>query len=88
MKMCGIGLVVGIGMGLVVVMLFELIDDRMHAEREIKGALSVPLVSEIPVIAAAPGDRSGPKKRLLGWAMTVLVLSCILAGSAFSYLHG
>jgi len=88
MKMCGIGLVVGLGMGLVVVMLFELIDDRMHAEREIKGALSVPLVSEIPVIAAAPGDRSGPKKRLLGWAMTVLVLSCILAGSAFSYLHG
>ena len=36
LKFCGMGIVAGLGLGCLVVFLFEFLDDRMHGEKEIK----------------------------------------------------
>jgi hypothetical protein len=87
LKFCGIGLGVGLALGLIVVGSFEVMDDRMHSEKEIKLLLPVAVLSEIPEIVNPADERAGKKKLVLGWAMTAVVAAIILAGSAFSYLR-
>ncbi|HTT18304.1 MAG TPA: hypothetical protein VMG82_05140, partial [Candidatus Sulfotelmatobacter sp.] len=88
LKFCGMGLGVGIALGLVVVALLEMMDDRLYSEKEIKDLLPVSVIAEIPVIVN-PADEVRAKRTLwLGWATAAVVLMTILAGSAFSYLRG
>ena len=63
-------------------------DDRLHSETEIKKLLPVPVICEIPVITG-PRDGQIPDQEGWGrWTAAALVISAILAGSVFSYLHG
>jgi len=87
LKLCGIGLGVGLALGIVVVCGFEMMDDRLHTDREIKALLPIAIISEIPEIVNPSEERSLKRKMALGWAMSALVAATILAGSAFSYLH-
>ena len=87
LKFCGIGVGVGMAFGILVVAGLEVMDDRLHSEKEIKALLPIAVISEIPEVVSAL-DESRVKKRLvLGWATVALVAATILAGSAFSYLH-
>jgi polysaccharide chain length determinant protein (PEP-CTERM system associated) len=88
LKFCGIGLGAGLALGLIVVVAFEFLDDRMHTEEEIKGLLPMAILAEIPEIVMPSDERVRKKRMVLGWAMAALVLGMILAGSAFSYLRG
>ena len=88
LKFCGIGLVVGIALGLLVVGGFELLDGRIYSEKEITDILPVAVLSEVPEIVTPSDERRGRKRKMLGWAMAVVVFGAILAGSAFSFLHG
>jgi polysaccharide chain length determinant protein (PEP-CTERM system associated) len=88
LKFCGIGLGVGIVLGLLVVGGFELLDDRMHSEKEITDILPMAVLSEVPEIVTSSDEQTRKKKTMIGWAMAVVVLGTILAGSAFSFLHG
>ena len=81
----------GLGMGVIVAGAFELLDDRLHDEKQLKNELKklVPaeVVAEIPVIVN-PSDLEGAKRKTwLGWATAALVFSTILIGSAFSYFY-
>jgi polysaccharide biosynthesis transport protein len=88
LKFCGLGLVVGLALGAGVVASFELMDDRVYNEKELKDLLPVTVISEIPVIEN-PFDEQRNKRRIrLGWATAALVFASIVAGSAVSYLHG
>jgi polysaccharide biosynthesis transport protein len=87
LKFCGIGLGVGFVLGLLVAGGFEVMDNRMHSEKEIKTLLPMAILSEIPEIVSPSDERSGKKKRVLGWTMAALVVATILAGSVISYLH-
>jgi hypothetical protein len=88
LKFCGIGLVVGLALGFVVVAVFEFIDDRLHAEKDIKALLPIAVISEIPDIVSPLDEQNSKKKLTFGWAMAALVVATILAGSAFSLIHG
>lgn len=88
LKFCGIGLLIGLVLGIVVVAGSETIDDRLHEAKEIKKLLPVEVIGEIPVIVTDSDARSAKRKLLLGWSMASLVLAAILAGSLFSYLRG
>jgi polysaccharide chain length determinant protein (PEP-CTERM system associated) len=88
LKFCGIGLGVGIALGLLVVGGFELLDDRMHSEKEITDILPVAVLSEVPEIVTPSDEQSKKKRYVVGWATAVVVFCVILAGSAFSFLHG
>ena len=87
LKFCGIGLGVGLALGFVLVGGLEVMDDRLHSEKEIKTLLPMAVISEIPEIMSPLDERSSKKKIMFGWTLTALVVATILAGSAFSYLH-
>ncbi len=87
LKFCEIGLGLGLVFGLVVVVVCEFMDDRLHSEKEIKLLLPVAILTEIPVIVSPADERRSKRKMFLGWAMAAFSVITILAGSAFSYLH-
>jgi polysaccharide biosynthesis transport protein len=87
LKMCALGFVVGTVLGALFVGILEFLDDRLHSDREIKKLLPAAIVSEVPEILTANDKDRSARKIVFGWAMAALVLICILAGSAFSYLH-
>jgi polysaccharide biosynthesis transport protein len=88
LKFCIVGVAVGIGLGCLVVFLFEFLDDRLHSEKEMKSLLSMQVISEIPEVQS-PSDLLSQKKRLAwGWALTAVVCVVIVMGSAYSYLRG
>jgi len=88
LKFCGIGIGVGLALGAIVVGAFEMMDDRLYVEKEIKELIPVPVILEIPAIVNAMDEQSKKKKSLLGWATAAVVVFSILAGSAFSFLRG
>lgn len=88
LKFCGMGLLAGIGLGVIVVVLFELIDDRLHSEKEIKSLLPIAVLSEIPEIKGPLEEQKEKRRLTLGWATAAFVVATILVGSAFSYLRG
>lgn len=88
LKFCGIGLGIGIALGVVVAGAFEMMDDRIHDEKELQKLLPVAVISEIPTVVV-PGDvRRDRRMALIGWATAAFVSVTILVGSAFSYLRG
>jgi len=87
LKFCGMGLGIGLALGAAVAGAFEMADDRVYSEAEIKGLLPVPVISEIPVIVTAEDKQISKRKAWLGWVVAGIVVVTILAGSAFSYLH-
>jgi polysaccharide chain length determinant protein (PEP-CTERM system associated) len=87
-KFCGVGLGVGLMLGFVVAAAFEIMDDRLYSEKEIKDLIPVAIISEIPEIANLSDQQANKRKMWLGWAMAALVFAAIVAGSTFTYLHG
>lgn len=87
LKMCGMGFVAGTMLGALFVGILEFLDDRLHSDKEIKKMLPAAVISEVPEILTANDKNRGARRIVFGWAMAALVLICILAGSAFSYLH-
>lgn len=88
LKFCGFGLAAGLVLGCGVVAAFEMLDDRLHSEKEIKEILPVAVISEIPVITNLSDEQNAKRKVWLGWVTAAVVFATILMGSAFSYLHG
>ena len=87
LKFCGLGLLIGIVLGIVVAGGFEFLDDRLHTEKEIKALLPIAVISQIPEIVTPADERKSKKKLALGWAASAVVVGAILAGSVFSFLH-
>ena len=88
LKFCGIGLAFGLALGVVIVGIFEFLDDRLHNASEIRKLLPADVIGEIPTIVNASDAREANRRVWLGWATAALVFVTILAGSAFSYLRG
>lgn len=88
LNFCGIGLLFGLALGAATVALFEYLDDRLHTDREIEDMLPIGVLSEIPEILRPDDERRRKRIAMLGWAAAASVAVIILAGTAFSYLHG
>ena len=87
LKMCGVGLVAGIALGMLTVFLLEFMDDRIYSDQELKNIIPANVICEIPLMLDPSDTKRGKRKTVLGWAMATLVIVVILSGSAFSYLH-
>jgi len=85
---CGMGLGIGVALGLSVVGIFEMFDDRLHTTKDIRKLLPVEVIGEIPLIESRSDARIAKRWVWLRWTTAGLVLVTILAGSAFSYLRG
>ncbi len=72
LKFCGIGLGVGLALGVVVAGAFEMMDDRIHDEKELQKLLPVGVIAEIPAIARREDERRTRRRLWLGWAVAAL----------------
>jgi len=88
LKLCGIGFGVGLALGVVVVGAFELKDDRVYSEKELRNLLPDSIIAELPSIVTDADDRRNKRRTWLSWATAAIVLVTMLAGSAFSFLRG
>jgi len=88
LKFCVIGLGIGLAFGTVVAGAFEMLDDRIYDEKELQKLLPVPVISEIPALAAATDEHIERRRLWLGWATAAAVSAAILLGSALSYFRG
>jgi polysaccharide chain length determinant protein (PEP-CTERM system associated) len=87
LNFCAMGIGAGLGLGILVVLGFEMVDDRLYREKEIKHLLPVAIFAEIPDITNPLDLRRSKRKAYLGFATAALVVFVILASSAISYLH-
>jgi succinoglycan biosynthesis transport protein ExoP len=88
LKLCAIGLAVGLLLGAVVSAGTEITDDCLYSEKDLKKLLPVDVIAEIPEIATARESQKQRKFAVLGWAGAGLEFVLILAGFAISYLRG
>jgi polysaccharide biosynthesis transport protein len=87
LKFCGIGLGVGLALGLIVAGGFEVLDDRMYSEKDIKELLPMGIISELPQIILPSDEQRSTKRTAVGWSMAAVVVVTILAGTAISYFR-
>jgi hypothetical protein len=59
----------------------------LHSDKQIREALSLPVLAEVPLVLSAQDEHSQRRRAVLGWVAATLIVTTILAGSAFSYLH-
>jgi len=88
LKFCGMGLGIGLALGVAVAGAFEMMDDRLHTEKEIRKLLTFDVIAEIPAIVTEADSEQARRKLWLGWTTAAVVFAVILAGSAYSYLRG
>jgi polysaccharide chain length determinant protein (PEP-CTERM system associated) len=88
MKMCLLGLGIGVVLGAAAVMGIEAMDDRVYDEAELKQLLPVAVISEIPVVSHDDDAQAERRRLRLGFVVASTVFTIILAGSAFTYWRG
>jgi succinoglycan biosynthesis transport protein ExoP len=88
MRLCGVGLIVGLVLGGAIAAGTEFMDERIYSEKEFKKLLPMAVMAEIPNIGTEAEEKAQQKMIWSVWAAASLVLVSILAGSALSYFRG
>jgi TolA-binding protein len=88
LRLCALGLVVGLMMGGLGAAGSEIIGGRVHTEREIKKIVPFEIFAEIPTLETPTEQAAARRSNLLAGAAAAAILFCILAGTTITYLHG
>ncbi len=88
LQLCLVGLVAGLILGSVAAVGADRIGGSVHTEREIKKIVPFEILAEIPMLETAFEQTTARRDTLLAGAAAAVILLCILAGSAITYLHG
>ena len=88
LKMCAIGLAIGMVLGGAFAGGFEFLDDRLYSEEELKKLIPVDVIAEIPLISTGEEDRNRRLQLGLLWATAAVIVVSIAIGSAYSFLRG
>ncbi len=88
LKLCLIGLGVGLVLGGALAGGTEFLDGRLHTEKAIKAMLATPVLAEIPPMVSPAEQQSRLRNDRMAWMAAGIVFATILVGSAISYLRG
>jgi uncharacterized protein involved in exopolysaccharide biosynthesis len=88
MKMCAIGLAIGMLLGGAFAVGSEYVDDRLYSDEELKKLVPVNVIVEIPIISTMEEDQKSRIQLRILLATTAFILVSIAIGSAFSFLRG
>jgi polysaccharide biosynthesis transport protein len=87
-KMCGLGLAVGLILGIGAAGAVEFLDDRIYSDKALRKLVPVAVIAELPSIWTDQEQSLQRKQRGLVWITAGLMFVSVLAGSAFSYFRG
>ena len=88
MKLCVMGLGLGIVLGGLLAGGSEFLDDRIHTEKEFKDLVPVSVIAEIPAVSTVDEEARERRLNRLSWVVATVVFAFILLGTALSYLKG
>jgi polysaccharide biosynthesis transport protein len=88
LMLCGAGLAVGLVFGGALAFGQETLSGKIYSERELKKLLPFEVIVEIPPIESLEEQSSHRRGVWIAAAAAVIVLGCILLGSAVTYLYG
>jgi polysaccharide biosynthesis transport protein len=88
MKLCAMGLGIGLLLGAGLAIGSEFLDDRVYDEEELKGLLPVGILSEIPSITTVREEQQRRINMRVLLASTAIIFATIAVGSAFSFFKG
>lgn len=88
LKLFGVGLFAGIVLGIVVSALFEISDDRIFSEKQLKKLMPADILIEIPPIPTLPEQSAERRGAWFRWAGAGTVLATLLVALAVTYLRG
>ena len=88
LRMCGLGLVVGLFLGIGAAAGSEVIGGKVHTERQIKKIVPFEIFAEIPPLQTPEEQISTRRANFLAGAAAAAILFCIAAGTAITYLRG
>jgi protein tyrosine kinase modulator len=88
LMMCGIGLVAGMFLGGLAAVGTEFAGGKVYSEREIKNIVPFEIIAEIPALETPDEQAAARRGNVLAAVAAGLVVFCILAGTAITYLRG
>jgi len=88
LQLCGLGVIAGIFLGGLAAVGSEMMGGKVHTEREIKKIVPFEIFAEIPILETDAEKAAARRGNLLAGAAAAVILFCILAGSAITYLRG
>jgi len=88
LKLSGVGLLAGLGLGLLLALGVEVTDDRIYGEEGFRQLVPMDVIAEIPNIFNRREETLRRRRLWLQWATAVAVVVTIVAASAVSYLRG
>lgn len=88
LMMCGLGLVVGLVLGGLAAAGTEFAGGKVYTEREIKKIVPFEVIAEIPSLETAEEQSASRRNNRLAAVAAVVIMTCILAGTAITYLRG
>jgi polysaccharide biosynthesis transport protein len=87
-KLCGVGLAMGLILGVGAAGAAEFLDDRIYSDKALRKLVPVGVIAELPSVLTEQERSQQRKQGGLVWITASLIFVCVLAGSAFSYLRG
>jgi|SRR5215469_2682200 len=88
LKLCGMGLAIGLVLGAAFSVGSEYVDDRLYSDEELKKLVPVDVIAEIPIISTVEEDHKNVVQLRILLATTALVFLSIALGSAYSFFRG
>ena len=88
LRLCGLGLIVGLIFGVASAGAAEFVAGRVQTEREIKKIAPFEILVEIPILPTAVEEAEARRSTLLAGATAAAILLVIAVGSAITYLRG
>ena len=88
MKLCAMGLGIGVVLGAALALGLEFLDDRVYDEEQLKELLPVGILSEIPSITTAQEDRRRRISLRVLLATATVMFIAIGLGSALTFFKG
>jgi succinoglycan biosynthesis transport protein ExoP len=88
LMLCGAGLAVGFVLGGAFAVGKEKLSGKVYTEREIKKLVPFDVIGEIPAIESVEERSSNRRGAWFAAVAAVVIMGCILLGSAVTYLYG
>jgi uncharacterized protein involved in exopolysaccharide biosynthesis len=88
LQLCALGLAFGFALGAALAFAKEILSGKIYSERGIKKVVPFEVIAEIPPIESPEEVSSGKRGFWIAGAAAVVIMGCILLGSAVTYLYG